>query len=979
MNGTTTYYGPTGTWQIVAAVRGGGTINTYNSVGGYYTGREYKGDVAEVIIYNRALTSLEQNQVGYYLASKYNVATSYSPPGPEINVKGNGQSISDGDNTPGLADDTDFGAAPVEGGQVVRTFTIENAGDATLNLSGDPRVSVSGDVADFTVTVQPSDTVAVGGSTTFQVTFDPSATGQRTATLSIANDDSNENPYDFAIQGQGAGAGLVSATGGTISDVGGYRIHTFTSNGTFQVTDGGSADVLIVGGGGGGGMNYGGGGGGGSVVLTLVALNNETHYPIVVGIGGASGTGNGVRGVNGGSSSAFSLTATGGGGGASYSAAAGSAGTGGGGSRNTPTPGTGTPPGGNGGTGGGAGGGGGGGARGNGQASTATRGGDGGVGVSSTISGAPVGYGGGGGGGVRGASGGGGSGVDGGGNGSPSDSDFAQSGTPNTGGGAGGQSGSFTPGLKGGDGVVIVRYALPDGPEMNVTGNGQSIAAGADTPSLADHTDFGGAYLVGDQVARTFTIENAGNEALTLSGTPRVSVSGTHAADFTVTDQPSGTVEALIGSTTFEVTFNPSALGLRTATLSIVNNDADENPYNFAIQGFGVGLVSATGGNTTNEFGGYRIHSFTNDGTFTITPESVAGLVDVLIVGGGGGGGINYGGGGGGGSVILTNLTLTSGSYAIVVGSGGTSGTGNGVRGVNGGSSSAFSLTATGGGGGASYSAAAGSAGTGGGGSGGGGFAGAGTPPGGSGGLPYGSKGGGGGGGARGNGQAATLTKAGDGGVGVSSDISGGTVLYGGGGGGGARGGGAVGGSGVYGGGRGANIDGDYADSGAPNTGGGAGGQSGLTPGLKGGDGVVIVRYALSAEPEMNVKGNGQTIADGDTTPSTGDHTDFGTALVAGDPVVRTFTIENTGNAALNLSGDPKVSVSGDDADFTVTVEPSDTGPGGRFDDLRGDVQPVGDGRAHGDAEHRQRRCGQESLRLRHSGRRNVARPGNER
>ena len=42
------------------------------------------------------------------------------------------------------------------------------------------------------------------GTAPFQVTFTPSATGLRTATLSIANDDSNENPYDFAIQGTGS-------------------------------------------------------------------------------------------------------------------------------------------------------------------------------------------------------------------------------------------------------------------------------------------------------------------------------------------------------------------------------------------------------------------------------------------------------------------------------------------------------------------------------------------------------------------------------------------------------------------------------------------------------------------------------------------------------------------------------------------------------------------------------------------------------
>ena len=39
------------------------------------------------------------------------------------------------------------------------------------------------------------------------MTFDPSELGLRTATISIANDDSTRNPYDFVIQGTGITGG----------------------------------------------------------------------------------------------------------------------------------------------------------------------------------------------------------------------------------------------------------------------------------------------------------------------------------------------------------------------------------------------------------------------------------------------------------------------------------------------------------------------------------------------------------------------------------------------------------------------------------------------------------------------------------------------------------------------------------------------------------------------------------------------------
>jgi hypothetical protein len=61
------------------------------------------------------------------------------------------------------------------------------------------------------VTAQPASPIAAGGSTTFQVTFDPSAAGLRSATLSFTNDDADENPFDFAIQGSGGAAPTVAS------------------------------------------------------------------------------------------------------------------------------------------------------------------------------------------------------------------------------------------------------------------------------------------------------------------------------------------------------------------------------------------------------------------------------------------------------------------------------------------------------------------------------------------------------------------------------------------------------------------------------------------------------------------------------------------------------------------------------------------------------------------------------------------------
>jgi alpha-tubulin suppressor-like RCC1 family protein len=131
-------------------------------------------------------------------------------PGPEIVIKGDGVGIVDGDSTPSGTDHTHFGGVDADSGSVVRTFTIENTGLGVLNLTGSPFVTVTGShAADFTIISAPAATVVSGGSTTFQVTFDPGAVGVRTATLSIDSNDGDENPFNYSIQGTGLASNLV--------------------------------------------------------------------------------------------------------------------------------------------------------------------------------------------------------------------------------------------------------------------------------------------------------------------------------------------------------------------------------------------------------------------------------------------------------------------------------------------------------------------------------------------------------------------------------------------------------------------------------------------------------------------------------------------------------------------------------------------------------------------------------------------------
>lgn len=131
-----------------------------------------------------------------------------------------------------------------------------------------------------------------------------------------------------------------------------------------------------------------------------------------------------------------------------------------------------------------------------------------------------------------------------------------------------------------------IKVLCTTGPEIDVKGNSTSIPSGSAIPTLSNHTDFGSAAVTVGMVSRTFTIENTGAAELTLTGTPLMSISGTNAADFSVFTLPASPVAAS-SATTFQIHFVPSAIGVRTAMISIVNNDSDENPYTFAVQGTG--------------------------------------------------------------------------------------------------------------------------------------------------------------------------------------------------------------------------------------------------------------------------------------------------------------------------------------------------------------------------------------------------------
>ena len=227
-------------------------------------------------------------------------------------------------------------------------FVNTTSGAVTVTLPATPSAGDIVAVADYAGTAATNNiTIARNGSNFEGGTENGGiATNRQTGTFVYVDATQgwiavNSNDASFLLPQ------YISATGGTITCCGDYKIHTFTSPGTFCVSNAGNplgsntVDYLVVAGGGSGGrgdnVHGGGGGGAGGFRFASPSLAPLCYpakplaapaalpvtvqgYPVTVGAGG---TGSTACNVNPGSNSVFStITSAGGGGGANENSTA---------------------------------------------------------------------------------------------------------------------------------------------------------------------------------------------------------------------------------------------------------------------------------------------------------------------------------------------------------------------------------------------------------------------------------------------------------------------------------------------------------------------------------------------------------------------------------------------------------------------------------------------------------------------------------
>ncbi|WP_199823754.1 choice-of-anchor D domain-containing protein [Labrenzia sp. OB1] len=165
---------------------------------------------------------------------------------PEISVSADiGGAVSDGG--------TNAQGSRTAGSATTVTYTVSNTGTddltiATATSSSTTNVTVNSIGAPGSTTVANS-----GGTTTFTVQYTPTLAGAFSFDVSFVNDDGDENPFNFTVSGTATGTPEISVSadiGGAVSDGGtnaqGSRAAGSATTVTYTVSNTGTGDLTIA-------------------------------------------------------------------------------------------------------------------------------------------------------------------------------------------------------------------------------------------------------------------------------------------------------------------------------------------------------------------------------------------------------------------------------------------------------------------------------------------------------------------------------------------------------------------------------------------------------------------------------------------------------------------------------------------------------------------------------------------------------------
>jgi len=225
-----------------------------------------------------------------------------------------------------------------------------------------------------------------------------------------------------------------------------------------------------------------------------------------------------------------------------------------------------------------------------------------------------------------------------------------------------------------------------------------------DTSSVVSLTSNVSSINEGQAVTFTLTTANA------VNGSNVYYTSNINLPDFIGANTGIITINNNTGSFTFNSNADSITEGVESFRVDIrTSNIAGNIVYSsntITIQDTSNAEISASGGNDTFTFAGYKYHVFLSSNNFVVSNPSSNITVDYMLIAGGGGGAVGYnpngqpGSGGGAGGLLMGNISI-SGTSNIIVGGGGSAAPARNITGGQGVNTSIFSAVAFGGGGGA--------------------------------------------------------------------------------------------------------------------------------------------------------------------------------------------------------------------------------------------------------------------------------------
>ena len=173
--------------------------------------------------------------------------------------------------------------------------------------------------------------------------------------------------------------------------------------------------------------------------------------------------------------------------------------------------------------------------------------------------------------------------------------------------------------------LFLASYSGGDGNDITLTLLNPEIAV--EEPLLTDITDGGsksfGTMVLGSPVSLVFTLKNIGPGILNVL---TITKSGTDETAFTVTALPSAPLAGPAGTTTFTVQFHPASSGAKSVSIHIVNDDADENPFDITLTGQALSANDDTDSDGLNDAAEFQMSALGYDWEVS-QPELVSALM----------------------------------------------------------------------------------------------------------------------------------------------------------------------------------------------------------------------------------------------------------------------------------------------------------------------------------------------------------------